>query len=639
MSPATTVLVLSLGAGAPAAPQTWLPVGPPGGDVRSLAVDPSAPNVVYLGTADGVLYRSDDSGETWRRLEPGFPLRGMSLDEMRVDAQGRLFVAYWEVAGSGGGVARSHDGGRTVELLPGIAGESVRALALAPSSPDVVVAGTLTGVFRSDDGGASWRRLSPEGHQELRHVESVAVDPTDPDVVYAGTWHLPWKTEDGGRTWRLVPAGMIADSDVFTLTLDRLAPRTIYATACTGIYRSLDAGSRWVKLRGIPASSRRTRSFVQDPARPDTLYAGTTEGLWASDDAGSSWRLLTPTLVVNSVVVLPGGTVLLGSEGAGVLRSADRGRTWTASNEGFSTRFVSRIVFSRDGRRVYAGTLGDRRHGGVFAAPGPGGPWRPLGPGLEGREVLSLAVAGDDVLAGTDDGVFLWAPHPGTWNRVRVTAKGIDLHPRVTDVLAVTDQVFLAASSAGLLRSADAGLTWDRLGLGLGGAVTALAAPAGRPAPVVAATPLGVFASHDLGRRWEPIAPPFSRTAIHTLAFLPGSESVVFATTPRGLFKSVDGGRSWFRAGRGLPPSDITGLALHGDGRTVYASDFADGGIYRSDDAGESWQPVTTDGLVSRRIWGLAVDPAAPARLLAAAPSGGLHLLTTPVSGAAAGSQ
>jgi photosystem II stability/assembly factor-like uncharacterized protein len=637
VSTALALLALVTSAQASSA-QGWVPVGPPGGDVRSLAVDPRAPNVVYLGTADGVLYRSDDGGLRWHRLRPGFPLRSMSLDELAVGPDGRLFVGYWDVAGSGGGVARSDDGGRTFTVPPGLAAESVRALALAPSDPEVVVAGTLTGVFRSDDGGASWRRLSPDGHPELRNVESVAVDPGNPDVVYAGTWHLPWKTSDGGRTWRSIPAGMIADSDVFTLTVDRRTRQTLYATACSGIYRSTDAGARWAKLRGIPSSSRRTRAFAQDPSRPESLYAGTTEGLWASDDGAATWRLLTPkALVVNAVALLPGGTVLLGCDGAGVLRSRDRGQTWTASNDGFSERFVSRVVFSRDGRRVYAGILGDRQHGGVVEAPSPAGPWRSLGSGLEGREVLSLAPAGDDVLAGTDDGVYVWTPHCGFWSRLRTAAGGLDLHPRVTDLLAVSERVLFAATSAGLLSSTDGGVTWERRALGLGGAVSALAAPAGPPGPVVAATPLGVFLSTDSGRTWEQTSPAFSRTSIHALAFLPGSTSVVLATTTRGLFKSTDLGRTWFRPSRGLPPSDITGLALHADGRTVFASDFADGGVYRSEDAGETWQPVTTDGLTSSRVWSLAVEPASSARLIAAAPSGGLHLLSSPVTGASAG--
>src|SRR5437879_5804791 len=260
-----TLLVALLTASPIARAQSWMAVGLPGGDVRALAADPRDPRVVYLGTADGILYRSRDGGLSWRRTQPGFLLRGMSLDQIVVDAAGGVLVGYWEVTGPGGGVARSGDEGRTFTILPEIGGQSVRALAVAPSDPHVLVAGTLSGVFRSLDGGSSWQRISATGDPELRNINSLAVDPGDPQVIYAGTWHLAWKSMDGGRVWRPIHLGMINDSDVMTLTFDHRSPRTVYATACTGIYRSPDGGDHWAKVPGIPTSARRTRSFAQDP--------------------------------------------------------------------------------------------------------------------------------------------------------------------------------------------------------------------------------------------------------------------------------------------------------------------------------------------------------------------------------------
>ena len=86
-----------------------------------------------------------------------------------------------------------------------------------------------------------------------------------------------------------------------------------------------------------------------------------------------------------------------------------------------------------------------------------------------------------------------------------------------------------------------------------------------------------------------------------------------------------DGGRGWWPRGGGLPMLDITGLAVGRDGRTVYASEFTQGGLWHSEDAGETWDAVPTDGLATTRIWALALDPERPGRVLAATPSGGLH--------------
>src|SRR6185295_18379924 len=519
--------------------QTWIPVGRPGGDVRALAADPRDPRHIYLGTADGVLYRSEDAGEHWKRLSPGFPKRGQSLDEIAVDARGVVLVGYWEVRGNGGGVARSTDGGKT------------------------------------------WARITPPDHADLRNFESVAFDPVDPNTMYVGTWHLGWKTVDGGQNWLPMHTGMIDDSDVMTLTVDRWKPQVVYATACTGIYRSEDAAGRWTKIKGIPSSSRRTRSFAQSPDDQNRLFAGTTEGLWSSEDNSATWRLITQkNLIINDVLTLPGGMVLLGTEGAGVVRSTDGGLTWFASNDGFSERFVSKVVFDRVGHRVLAGIWGDRNHGGVFTAPGPRGPWSRLGTGLEGREVLSLTLLGRQALAGTDDGLFVSDPETGAWARMSTIVDKVDVHPRVKDILALPPRNLIAATSKGVLRSGDGGRTWVRPTLGITDEVSALAV-----------SPNGI----------GDVQP-------HAVAFMPSDDRILLATTSGGLYRSTDQGTTWSRVTGGIPYSDITGLAIHPDGRTIYASDFTFGGIFRSVDAGKTWERMPTDGLASDRVWTLGLD-------------------------------
>jgi photosystem II stability/assembly factor-like uncharacterized protein len=616
--------------------EVWAPVGPPGGDARALASDPRDPRVVYLGTANGNLYRSDDAGRRWKRQEPGFPLRGMSLDDIVVNPRGTLYVGYWSVSGSGGGVAKSDDGGLSFAILPDIAGQSVRALTLAPSDPDIVVAGTLTGIFRSTDAGRSWSRISPLDDAEIKNLDSVAVDPVDPQTIYAGTWHLPWKTTDGGRSWKQVHAGMIDDSDVMTLTLDRRSPQTVYATACSGIYRSSNAAARWAKITGIPASSRRTRAFAQDREAADTFYAGTTEGLWVSENGTATWRLVTSKdLVVNTLVSLPGGVLLVGADGAGVLRSEGRAEGWQRSNDGFSERFVSRIAFDVVHGRLFATVLGDRHSGGVLAAPSASGPWETLAPGLEGREALALDVLpGGGVLAGTDNGIFAASGDGTPWRRLPTLIGGIEAQPRATDVAGLSDSVFLAATSKGLFRSTNGGRTWQVQSLGLGGAVSAVARAKGQPGMALAATPFGIFRTVDFGAAWTLVAEPLGRSSVHALQFLPGNDDVVFATTPDGLYRSTDQGRTWMPRGGGLPLLDITGLGLHPNGRTAFASDFKQGGVWRSDDAGQTWSAVVTSGLLSERIWTLAVDPRGPA-ILAAAATGGLQQLNLPSAGGA----
>src|ERR1700691_6224526 len=135
--------------------QTWKSLGPPGGDVRSLAVDPAKPVRIFLGTADGHIFGSEDSGAHWALLGRAGARPDAVITAIVVDPKDGnvLFASSWtrDAAAAGGGVFRSVDGGRTWSSA-GLPGESVRALAMAPSDSNVLVAGTLDGIYRSLDG-------------------------------------------------------------------------------------------------------------------------------------------------------------------------------------------------------------------------------------------------------------------------------------------------------------------------------------------------------------------------------------------------------------------------------------------------------------------------------------------------------
>ena len=341
--------------------------------------------------------------------------------------------------------------------------------------------------------------------------------------------------------------------------------------------------------------------------------------------------------MLNAVLALPSGVVLLGADGLGVLRSEDGARSFFASNDGFSERFVSRLAFETRGGRILAGIWGDRKHGGVLVAPDARGPWTRLGEGLEGREVLSLGTHGAGVLAGTDDGVFSWTPATGAWTRLPTVVGRLEVHPRVNDLAILSDQEWLLATSRGILRTADGGRTWQRTAVNVPGPAAVVAVSPREPRLVLAATAIGFYRSQDGGQSWTSAGGMLDGADPHRLMFLPTNDRVAFAATSRGLFRSVDRGENWARHPGGVPFTDITGLASDSGGRTLYASDFGTGGVFRSADGGETWRRVPGDGLVTERVWALAVDPRAPDRVFAATPSGGLHLLHQAAATHAAG--
>ena len=399
----------------------WFPLGPYGGDARSLAVDPADSKHLFLGTETGWIYDSHDGGSTWTRVAQIANRNDLVVDHIVVDQKDpkRLVVGAFTADHTGdGGLFISQDYGKNWYSQAEMRGQSVRALTRSESNSEELVAGTLKGVFRSMDNGVHWQQISPEGSGEIKEVQSVAIDPADPNVIYAGTWHLPWKTTDGGATWHNIKEGIIDDSDVFSIIVDPKQPNTVYASACSGIYKSSDGGDLFHKVQGIPSAARRTRKLEQDPEKLTTVFAGTTEGLYRSLDAGAQWDRITPAdVIVNDVFVDPTNSmhVLIATDRGGVFRSEDGGSTFEPSNTGFSAQQVT--AFAADPQHpdtLYVGVVNDKTTGGVFQSTDGAVHWQQQSDGLGGRDVFSLIALSDGtLLAGTGHGIFRMAG--GSW--------------------------------------------------------------------------------------------------------------------------------------------------------------------------------------------------------------------------------
>src|ERR1700689_3747530 len=411
----SSLVLLALSPSQPALAQSasWVPVGPDGGDARSFAADPTDSRHIYLGTTNSWVYQTEDGGASWHRLAKLAKSDDLILDNVVVDQADpkTLLVGAWIVDHPGGGLFISHDSGKTWTTVDAMKDQSIRALTQAPSDPKVLIAGTLKGVFRSEDGGVQWNQISPVGSMDIHEVESIAIDPKDPKTIHCGTWHLPWKTTDGGANWHNIKQGLIDDSDVFSIIIDPTVPNVVYTSACSGIYRSDTGGELYHKIQGIPMTARRTRVLMLDPTNRNTVYAGTTEGLYKTLDGGTKWNRMTgPDVIVNDVYVDPKNPqhVLLATDRGGVLESDDSAISFKASNAGFSQRQVSSLlVDAKSPQTVFAGVVNDKTYGGVFVSHDDGASWNQKSNGLEGRVVFSLSQATDGtIVAGTNAGIY-----------------------------------------------------------------------------------------------------------------------------------------------------------------------------------------------------------------------------------------
>jgi photosystem II stability/assembly factor-like uncharacterized protein len=675
----SALLVLLLATSTGAQGQTWKPLGPPGGDVRALAADPSRPARIFLGTADGHIFGSEDSGAHWILLGRASSRLDAVITAIVVDPRDGnvLFASSWtRDSAAGGGVFRSVDGGRSWSGA-GLGGQAVRALAMAPSDPNVLVAGTLDGIYLSLDASKSWELISPPHHEELRNLDSLAIDPRDPQTIYAGTFHLPWKTSDGGRTWRPVHEGMIDDSDVMSLLIDRANPRLIYASACSGIYRSDDSAGQWRKIQGIPYTARRTYAIAQDPRRPRRVYSATSEGLWKTEDEGMTWQRTTPeSWVINTVVVADGnpGRVLIGTEELGVLASDDGGKHFQDANAGFGHRQILALgLDAKQPGRVLAVLA--HSPDPILSIENDGQTWVALGPGLRAEQALRVYAAPDDAwwvslahggLMRYDAGKKAWkvagtvvgeavgskasfsriggaggaeasaAAEPSVRppKNVRRPAGKIKSGPRplqdvVTD-MAFSSKGWFAATVRGLLVSTDQGATWKLTPVGPLTSLPVLSVCVSSNGQRVTVVSLrGLVFSNDGGNSWTWHDLPLESGGAVSLKVQPDHENTLIAIARNGLYISRDGGETWQQAASGLPSTPVQDFAASGG---LFVASMRTGGLYVSTDSGRNWDRVP--GTLADGFFAAVTPSSVPGRVFAASATEGLYLVEWP--GAAA---
>ncbi|MGH9420657.1 MAG: WD40/YVTN/BNR-like repeat-containing protein, partial [Thermoanaerobaculia bacterium] len=509
-----------------------------GADVRALIIDPSNPDTVYLGTSGGEVYVSNDGAKTWLNPRRGIPFPGYVVDNLVLDRKGRLWAACWGAWG-GGVVAVSDDGGRNwTRRDRGLEDFSVRAIAIDPHDADFVLVGGLTGVYRSTDGGDSWTRISDQ-----INVESLALDPRTHDRIYVGTWRQGTRSDDGGKTWKLINTGMVLDTDMFSITIDRYNPDKVWVSTCGWVYNTPNRGENWTRFRD-GFNNRRIHDIELDPCDQDSIYAGSVAGLYHSHDGGKSWYAISDeSLVVNTIALDPQrpGRVILGVEGDGVYLSNDNAKTFTRTCDGLRNLTITSVAADASQPKiVYASVAFGGSSSGIYRSNDAGTTWAKL-PASDLPQVLSLVVAEDaeaKFVAGTEKG-FFWSNDGVQWTQAAPAGFPI----RVDKVLRFNSVRYFAATSEGVFTSRDAGKSWYRLAGADNRAVDMAIGNLGEKRALFALTSVGVLAFD--GTQWMPVdgAPSKGRTLAIRGA---GEEQLIFVAGSQGVKAGrVDGAGKW----------------------------------------------------------------------------------------------
>jgi hypothetical protein len=245
------------------------------------------------------------------------------------------------LAGSSGqGVFRSQDGGSTwkavnTNLPPGI---SVNCIVLDPTQIGLVYVGTSQGVFLSTNYGDRWQSASqglPGGADG--NVTALLVNLADPMTLYAGTAHKGvYISHDGAKSWKASVLGLPIGARVHALLAITKGQGMLLlaALAGSGVYQSSNDGASWAASNaGLPVGIDGL-SLLQQPSNPGGLYMGTNQGIYRSTDDGASWKAVndglggTPPQVFALALNDKQVQFLYAATSAGVYRSADGGANW-----------------------------------------------------------------------------------------------------------------------------------------------------------------------------------------------------------------------------------------------------------------------------------------------------------------------
>lgn len=658
--PFGVVSLFAAGSNSPFKFKDWNVVGPSGGDVRVITIDPRDKNRIYISTLDGQIHTSANAGNTWELLV-NFNRPQLILDQLMVDSQdSNILYTSGHRHKESGGFFKSTDRGRTWQESSELKKASIHSMTQSEKNPNVLMVGTIDGVWISRDKGDSWDRINSPSMPI--NIDSMAIDPRSDDTIFAGTWYRPYKSTDGGRNWRLIKDGMIDDSDVFAITINPRNPNHLVASACSGIYQSFNNGEKWSKLQGIPSQSRRTRDILQHPTIEGRIYAATTEGFWMTTNGGTSWSLTTQReLGVNSIVIHPDEPekIYIGTNNEGVMVSEDGGRNFVKTNGNFTSRFAYSITPDIESpNRLFAITHNTAIGGGfVFISPDSGRTWN-QSTDADLNRVSPFAIIQDritpsTVYLATNKGIFQSLNRGVSWKKlvepkprrgVKPPVRAPNFSPTLDDKVKVLTYTqdgqngFLAGTDAGLYRSYDVLKGWEKLNLGSGNEnIFAIASSALRPKTIWVGTAVtGVMVSKDNGETWQKIQGIPDGIPVSSITIDPQNPDKMYIGTAATFYLTTDAGQTWVRRGGNLPFGNYSSVLINPRNTDeIYAASSlqSDGGIYFSADSGLNWQRIDSRDLKlpSHRIWGLAFDPLNSDRIFAATHSSGIYLINRQV--------
>ncbi len=635
------------------------------GRITSIAPHPTNSSTLFVGTAQGGVWRTIDAGLTWQALTDSQPSLAIGAVAISRSNPSIVYAGTGEANGGcdsyfGAGILKSTDGGATWALVgaSSFAGTSISRIIVHPTNPSIVWVGNSPGsagfvcttgigsygVWKSIDGGATWNRVLTG--DQFFGASDLAISPTDPNRLYAGLQLSGvWTTGDGGTNWTKL-AGGLPTTDVarVDVAVDPQNASKVYAligaganNLLLGIFRSTNAGTSWSAVTRPTGSCQYWSldsicsyagagvgncrwNLVMEVAPDSGVWIGGV-GLWRSPDSGSSWVDVCPSTMhvdQHAVEFSSDGKVWAGNDG-GLFLTTSNGSTWTNRNAGLSIAQFYPGAALHPTKRNFA--LGGTQDNGPVKYTGSSA-WPTLLPGDGAYAAIDPSSPNKtwyvstqflDIRKTTDGGISFHSATSGLLDVNNSDRTGF-IAPYA---MCPSNPLILVAGSMGVWRTTNAAAGWtlnspNPLVDGYAARAVAFAPSDATCNTYFVGVSASLFRTTTGGGAWVEISGA-SLPLISDLAVDPTNANVVYVAGGgfggHHLYKTTNGlaaSPTWTAVDSGLPDTPFNAVLLDPDSSsTVYVG--TDVGIFRSTNAGTSWSSFMV-GHPNVAVFDLAAD-------------------------------